>query len=307
MSSAWISTDRTISTARIFYAVGLIGIGFQHFFFAQFIPMVVPLWPTWIPGRPICVYLVGLVLILSGVSILSGFKARLTATLLGGLFLLSVILLHIPGRFLSGELSLGAWSNTLKALAFAGSSFVVASTFPDPETDDGRRQRFPIRLLEKLIPYGEYALAVMVIVFGTDHFLYTAFVATLVPAWIPWHVFWTYFAGIALIASGLAILVGIVQHLAATMLGAMMFAWVFILHIPRAFTDPYGAIGNEWTSVFEALALSGIAFILGQTLPIRNAHLLFKSLVPQGRSEQSSWRNRMPVANHKTGVSGGSD
>ena len=55
-------------------------------------------------------------------------------------------------------------------------------------------------------------------------------------------------------------------RLAATLLGTMVFIWVLILHIPRAIADPYSGVGGEWTSVFEALAESGIAFILGETL-----------------------------------------
>jgi hypothetical protein len=34
----------------------------------------------------------------------------------------------------------------------------------------------------------------------------------------------------------------------------------------RAVVDSYSEIGNEWTSTFEALAKSGVAFILGETL-----------------------------------------
>jgi hypothetical protein len=49
----------------------------------------------------------------------------------------------------------------------------------------------------------------------------------------------------------------------------MMFLWVFLLHIPRAIADPRGSLGNEWTSVFEALAYSGVAFILA-ALPLSN-------------------------------------
>ena len=74
--------------------------------------------------------------------------------------------------------------------------------------------------------------------------------------------FWTYFAGIALIAAGLGIITGILRWLAALMLGIMIFLWVWMLHIPRAMADPRGNLGNEWTSVFEALAFSGIAFLL---------------------------------------------
>ena len=41
-----------------------------------------------------------------------------------------------------------------------------------------------------------------------------------------------------------------------------------MLYIPRAVADPYSGIGigNEWTSTFKALAKSGAALILGQTL-----------------------------------------
>jgi hypothetical protein len=39
----------------------------------------------------------------------------------------------------------------------------------------------------------------------------------------------------------------------------MIFLWLIVLHIPRAIAEPYVAKGNEITSVFEALAFSGIA------------------------------------------------
>jgi uncharacterized membrane protein YphA (DoxX/SURF4 family) len=267
MNLVLASTDRVVTTGRVFFSVGLIGIGFQHFFFAQLIPVVVPFWPIWMPGRLFWVYLVGIMLIAVGGSILSGVRARLAATLLGGLFLLSVVLLHIPGHIISGAFNLGSWTDAFKALAFAGSAFVVARTLPKAGGNSDWRSPSIIAPLDKLVPFGMYPLAIMVIAFGTDHFLGPVFIATLVPAWIPGHIFWTYFAGAALIASGVGMIVRIRARLAATLLGAMLFTWVLILHIPRAVADPYGAIGNEWTSVCEALAFSGIAFILGQTLP----------------------------------------
>jgi len=48
----------------------------------------------------------------------------------------------------------------------------------------------------------------------------------------------------------------------ALLLGLMLFFWVFMLHIPRAIADPHSGNGNEWASVFEALAFSGIAFLI---------------------------------------------
>jgi uncharacterized membrane protein len=258
-SKAWV-----IGTGRAFFAIGLIGMGVQHFFFRQFVPMVVPMWPEWIPGRLFWVFLVGTILIAGGGAILAGVKARLAAMLLGALFLLSFLLLHIPANLRSGVWSVEGWADALTALTLAGGSLVVAGTLPPLPAGSGHGN--PIGWSKKLIPMGMYPLAIMVIVFGIDHFLHTPFVASLVPVWIPGHVFWTRFAGAALIAAGVAMIVRVRAPLAATLLGAMLFTWVLILHIPRAIADPYSGVGGEWTSVFEALAESGIAFILGETL-----------------------------------------
>ena len=119
------------------------------------------------------------------------------------------------------------------------------------------------------MPFGRFFLPITAIVFGVGHFLYTGFVATLVPSWIPEALFWTYFAAVALIAAGVAMILAILPRSASLLLGIMIFLWFICLHIPRAIADPHSALGNEWTSVFEALAFSGIAFILA-ALPASN-------------------------------------
>jgi uncharacterized membrane protein YphA (DoxX/SURF4 family) len=81
-----------------------------------------------------------------------------------------------------------------------------------------------------------------------------------VPRWIPGHVFWTYFAGIALIAGGLGILVPKLTKPAALLTGTMIFLWIVLLHIPRALAAPHDA--NETTAVFEAIAISATAFLI---------------------------------------------
>jgi uncharacterized membrane protein YphA (DoxX/SURF4 family) len=77
---------------------------------------------------------------------------------------------------------------------------------------------------------------------------------------IPGALYWVYFAGLALIAGGVGILIPRTARLAATLVGIMIFLWVLLLHIPRAMADPHPPA--ELAGVFEALALSGVAFIL---------------------------------------------
>ncbi len=110
---------------------------------------------------------------------------------------------------------------------------------------------------------GRIFFGIMMFVFGIDHFLYYQFVETLVPRWIPWPLFWTYFAGIALIGSGISFIFKIKVKLIGILTAIMLFAWFLILHIPRAVLMPSEADnGNEITSVFQAFAFSGIALLI---------------------------------------------
>jgi uncharacterized membrane protein len=97
---------------------------------------------------------------------------------------------------------------------------------------------------------------------GIQHFIWVEFVTSLVPAWIPGALFWTYFAGVALIAGGSGLMVPWTAPLAGTLSGLMVFIWFLILHIPRAMAADPGNARNEWIAVFEALAVSGLAFVV---------------------------------------------
>ena len=251
-----------IPVGRICYGVGLIGIGVQHFIFRNFIPVIVPFWPAWMPGRPFWACVVGAALLYAGVAILFDVKGRAVAVVTGAALVLLVIVAHIPRQLMGQRANLVSWADALTALTLAGGAWITALSIGD-------RTPKPPGALERILLAGRFFFAIMLIVFGIDHFLDTAFVATLVPAWIPGHLFWTYFAGVALIAGGAGMLVRFTERLASLMVGIMIFLWLLMLHIPRAVADPHTGLGAEWTSVFEALAFSGIAFMLA-ALPASN-------------------------------------
>jgi uncharacterized membrane protein len=111
---------------------------------------------------------------------------------------------------------------------------------------------------------GRFLFALPLLVFGIQHFMYARYVATLVPSWIPGHLFWAYFVGVAFIATTLAIATQTKARLSATWLGIMFLLWVLVLHLPRVAAAPHN--GDEWTSAFVALAMSGGAFLVAGTL-----------------------------------------
>jgi hypothetical protein len=47
--------------------------------------------------------------------------------------------------------------------------------------------------LDWLIKSGRFIFAIALVVLGLDHFLFFRLVASLVPLWIPWHLFWGVF------------------------------------------------------------------------------------------------------------------
>ena len=107
-------------------------------------------------------------------------------------------------------------------------------------------------------------ISIPMAIFGVQHFIYLQFVADFIPAWIPWRTFWACFTGVALIASALGILLRIWDRWAATLLGAMIFLWVVLLHTSRIAGKPSDF--NEWRGIFQALAMSGCAFVLAQNV-----------------------------------------
>ena len=120
--------------------------------------------------------------------------------------------------------------------------------------------------MDKIKTLGRIFIAIALVVFGVQHFMYGAFVAGLVPAWIPGRLFWAYFVGVAFFAAAAGILSQRLARPAATLLGVMFFLFVVLLHIPRI--AAHSSDGNEWTSEFVALAMCGGAWILARNSPL---------------------------------------
>lgn len=120
--------------------------------------------------------------------------------------------------------------------------------------------------IDKIIPFGPVFLAVPMAVFGAEHFgFFESEVVSMVPSWIPWHLFWALFVGACLIGGALALVVRKFAGLAAALFGVMLLLFVLLIHIPRI----VGAPGDRfaWAVALRDLAFSGgaLAFAVTQT------------------------------------------
>jgi len=253
--------DKLKIAARIAYCIGLAGMVVPQLFYSQFGSNFFPAWPhlLWVT---LWVGLFTCIVLAACAAIVFDKHARVAALLLGCLLSAMYCFGYIPYEILLAPYAdhLGTWGDGLKESALAGGAFVVAGSFPaNPNTE---KSTF-IKWLEKLIPFGPLFFCITMVLYGVSHFLYTKYISPLVPHWVPGSpAFWTDFAGAALIGSGLAIVIGIKRKLAALLLGCMILVWLFIIHIPLAIADPFGANSNSIVSTFSALAFLGIAFVI---------------------------------------------
>lgn len=240
-----------IRVGHCFYGIGLAAIGIQQFIYSDFRPVILPPgWPAWLHTSALA-YIVGAGLVIAGLFIILG-KVKSVSLLLAAFLFIVVLAFQCPFVLFvqpNSPRHLGLWTDPLKELALCGGALIMAASSLSNQSS-------------LWMTVGRIFFGIMLIAFGTDHFYYTEFVATLVPSWIPAHNFWTYFGAVCLIGSGVSLISKIFIKQVAFLLGLMLFIWFVILHIPRAIADPHMAQGNEITSVFEALAFSGMAFVI---------------------------------------------
>jgi uncharacterized membrane protein YphA (DoxX/SURF4 family) len=110
--------------------------------------------------------------------------------------------------------------------------------------------------LDKLILFGPVFYAAPIAAFGTEHFTTIRVIATLVPQWIPGHIFWAYFVGICLVAAGLSLATGIQARLAAGLLALMFFLFVVLMDAP-------GWLHHPGDRFITALMLREVSFCGG--------------------------------------------
>lgn len=115
------SRNRVATIGRLAFAISLAGFGALHFVYAQLVSGIIP---DWFPFRLFLTYAIGVAFVAAGLSIASGIKARLAGTLLGVMFAIWVVVLHIPSSIQQNTQN--NWTSLFIAVAMCGGSFVIA-------------------------------------------------------------------------------------------------------------------------------------------------------------------------------------
>jgi uncharacterized membrane protein len=231
-----LSPSRMLSIGRTVFAIAVAALGAQMLVTGDFLRGFQPV-PAWLPARALVADASGLVLVAACAGLLAG--RQLAARVVLAWLAAFVIALYVPITIThAGEG--GVWTCTFEMIALGGAAAVLA--LPDAPA------------------LGRICYAASLPVFGIQHFLYRDYVASVIPDWIPGHMFWALATGVAEIAAGASLLAQVKHRLAAPLLALMFAIFVVVVHVPRALAAANH--GPEWTSLFVAAAMCGSALVI---------------------------------------------
>ena len=234
--------DRALRGGSAVFAVGMAAMGILTLARFDFSPVLLALPPD-LPGRVAVAAISGICLIGAAVTILLDRRPRVGALTIASVLSLGALLHALP--FFTHSAS-PVWAVAFESIVLASAAWALTDLLG--ELSNGARVAARI------------GFAISLFAFGIFHFVYHAYIASVIPAWIPGNLFWTYGIGCALIAAGVAVLTGIQARLATTLLAIMFASWVVIVHAPRVAASPANA--DEWSSMIIALSCCGASLIM---------------------------------------------
>lgn len=245
---------RSTRFGQIPFGLAMIAFGVQNFFYGEGVESLES-FPAWLPGHRELAYLTGIILVAAGIGLVLNRMTRLAALSLAVLLSVWVIALHLSS-LVAAPRDGGEWTASAETLALCAAAWMLAAANDVSAVEGGG--------LARIGRVARYCFAGCLLIFCILHFVYTGYVASVIPAWIPGHVVWAYVTGLAFLAAGLSITTGVLAPLGASLLATMFGLWVILLHTPRV----VAASGNhgEWTSLIVALGMCGSSWIVAGSL-----------------------------------------
>jgi len=251
---AVFGAHRAVVLGPVFEAVALAVFAAEHFTAAGDLMSIVP---RWLPGPLFWTYFVGAAWLAAAISFIAWRLVRWSAPLVALMFLLIVATIDLPNlpSHIGERLF---WTLTVRELAFGGGAMVLAgSVWPRS------------RVGSALIRVGRAVVAVTLVFYGIQHFLFPLFVPgvpleKLTPAWVPFPAVLAYLVGIILVFGGIGLLVRPTIRIAAAASGIMLVLLTAFFYVPILALEINTEFAVEGLNyVFDTLLFAATALLAG--------------------------------------------
>ena len=256
--------DKVVALSNVCFAIPLAVFGALHLSAAD---SLMPMVPSYIPGKMFWTYFFGFALLAASLSIATKIQVRWSGLLFGIAMFSFVGMLMIPGALASPR-DRFAWTFVIRESSFGGGGWILAG--------NAMRERGREQLGSKLITVGRVLISIAAMFYGVEHFLHPANVPgvpleKLLPAWIPLHWLISYLTGAILLVAGACILLNKKTRMAATYLGSWIVLLVLFIYGPiliASLADPSSAVKVEGINYFaDTLLFAGAILALASATP----------------------------------------
>ena len=225
--------------------------------------MIIGAVPVWMPVRLFWVYFVAFALIAAALSLALGIRVRLTATLLAIMFLLFVVMIHVPNGAAHVHDRI-IWNVAMRDLSFGAGALALAGSLWGGSREPRENA---------LVWIGRVIVAVVLMVYGVELILFPQFapgvpLGKLTPSWVPGPHVWALLTGLVCIGGGVAILIRRYCRTGAAAVGLVMTLLTLFLYLPillMASGPP--AVLEGLNYVWDTLLFAGAVLLVAEGAP----------------------------------------
>jgi uncharacterized membrane protein len=251
-----------IGLGRGFFAIAAASLAILSLTYGDFAPSGRSL-PDWIPWRETWVHLSALILLAASAGLCFS-RTALPGALTIGAYQAVWAVLGIP-PILSQPLSIGAWYGFCEAMTSLVGAWILYAMLPR----QSRGSEMSIAG-ERAVRMAQVLFGLTCVFYGSSHFVYAEYTASMVPSWLPNRMGLAYFTGLGHLAAGFGIIVGSLPRLAATLEAIMMSLFGLLVWVPSFLAQPRPQWAtppqNQWSELVVNLVLAASACIVASSL-----------------------------------------
>jgi uncharacterized membrane protein len=259
---------RIVSIGHAVFAIAMIALGIVGMLYRDFVPVWNPV-PAGEPAHKLLVYFSTIVSLTCGVGLLVHRTAAVAARLLLTVLLLWLLLFRLP-NFLHAPAFEACWSVFPLAVMVAAAWVLYVWLAADWD-----RKHLSFISSNNGLRIARVLYGLSLVFFGVAHFIDVKDTLSLIPDWLPGHLFWAYFTGCAFVAAGIAMLIGHCARLAATLSALQIALFLLLVWIPIVAAG--SKVPFQWSETILNAALLAGAWVIADSYSLGSPALVAHS------------------------------